>query len=58
MNTLASWYPGDQAVICGFNVLLQVSFVAAIALAIATSVRRNPAVRYWVLCSSLLLLFN
>ena len=56
MNTFVFWYPGDQVVIWGFNVLLQASFVAAIALAIATSMRRNPAVRYWVLCSSLLLL--
>ena len=55
MIALALWNPGDQVLIWGVNVLLQVTLVTAIALVIAVSVRRSPAVRYWVLCSSLLL---
>lgn len=55
MTALNSWNPSDQFVIWGANVLLQVTLVTALALAIAVIVRRSPAVRYWVLCASLLL---
>ena len=55
MTAFAFWNSGDQFFVWGANVLLQVTLVTAIALAIAALVRRSPAVRYWVLCSSLLL---
>lgn len=55
MNALALWNPSDSVMIWGVNVLLQITAVTAIALAIAAFLRRSSAVRYWVLCSSLLL---
>ncbi|MDP6557678.1 MAG: hypothetical protein QGG71_23635 [Pirellulaceae bacterium] len=55
MTAFAFWNSGDQFFVWGANVLLQVTLVTAIAVAIAALVRRSPAVRYWVLCSSLLL---
>ncbi|MHC4404772.1 MAG: M56 family metallopeptidase [Planctomycetota bacterium] len=55
MTALAFWISTDQLFVWGANVLLQVTLVTAVALVIAASVRRSPAVRHWVLCSSLLL---
>jgi len=55
MSSLAFWASSDQFLVWGANVLLQVTLVTAVALVIAAFVRRSPAARHWVLCSSLLL---
>jgi hypothetical protein len=55
MNAFAFWNSSDQILMWGVNVLLQVTLVTAVALAMAAYLRRSPAVRYWVLCSALLL---
>lgn len=55
MITFAFWGLSDQVVIWGASVLWQVTLVTALALSVTWVVRRNPAVRYWVLCSSLLM---
>ncbi|QDV48051.1 M56 family metallopeptidase [Gimesia fumaroli] len=47
--------PGDQLLIGGINVLLQITFVTAVSLLFATCLRRNPAVRYGVLGTALIL---
>ncbi len=46
--------PSDQLLVWAANVLLQVTLVTAVALVVITFVRRRPAVRYWVLCASLM----
>src|SRR5262245_34209304 len=58
MNVRALWDLGDHVVLWSASVLLQASLVAAFALAIGVCVHRRPALRYWVLCSSLLLLLS
>jgi len=55
MTALPFSISGDQLLVWGANVLLQVTLVTALALIAAASVRRSPAVRHWVLCSSLVL---
>lgn len=55
MIALSFWNPSDQVLVCGVNVLLQVSLVLGIALVTAMFLRRNSVVRYWLLCSSLIL---
>jgi beta-lactamase regulating signal transducer with metallopeptidase domain len=47
------WHPGDEIVIWGVNVLLQITIVTALALVIGRCVRRNAAARYCVLFSAL-----
>ncbi len=56
MDEFAFWNLNDQLLIWGANVLLQVTVVSVLALAVAASLRRHPAVRHWVLCASLVLL--
>ena len=51
----ATVFNSDQTLILGVNVLLQVTLLATVALAISLASRRNPAFRYWVLCSALML---
>ncbi|WP_339911256.1 M56 family metallopeptidase, partial [Symmachiella dynata] len=46
--------PSDQLLVWAVNVLLQVTLVTAVALVVIAFVRRRPAVRYWVLCASLM----
>ncbi|TWU05273.1 Regulatory protein BlaR1 [Symmachiella macrocystis] len=46
--------PSDQLLVWAANVLLQVTLVTAVALVVITFVRHRPAVRYWVLCASLM----
>lgn len=50
------WNPGDPLLVAGLNILLQVTFVTAVALMLATFVRRNPTVRNGLLCSALILI--
>ncbi len=50
------WNSSDHVLVWGMNVLLQVTVLTLIALAIASFTRRRPAVRYWVLCSAMLLI--
>ena len=47
--------PGEQLLIGGINVLLQITFVTAASLLIAARLRRNPVVRYGVLGTALIL---
>ena len=49
------WNPGDEILVWALNVLLQVSVVAAAAVAVGRTLRRSSATRYWLLCSALLL---
>src|SRR5205085_479162 len=56
MNTWAFGNPGDHLLIWGVNVLTQLTLVTAVALTISACLRRQPAARYWVLCSGLLLM--
>lgn len=49
------WNPGDPLLVAGLNILLQVTFVTAVALMLAAFVRRNPVVRNGLLCSALIL---
>ncbi len=46
--------PSDQLLVWAVNVLLQVTLVTTVALVVIAFVRRRPAVRYWVLCASLM----
>ncbi|QDT88419.1 M56 family metallopeptidase [Gimesia algae] len=50
------WNPDDLLLTGGMNVLLQVTFVTATALLLALFLRRNPAARYGLLCSALILI--
>ena len=49
------WKPGDLLLLGSMNVLLQVTFVTATTLLLALFLRRNPAVRYGLLCAALIL---
>jgi|GEM_PF-6903841 len=55
MLTFDFWNPGDQFLVAGLNILLQVTFVTVVALMLAAFVRRNPTVRYGLLCAALIL---
>jgi len=55
MTAFAFWNPGDQLIVWGVNVLLQVTLVTVIALACTASIRLSSAARYWLLCTSLML---
>lgn len=55
MNTWIFEILGDSLLLWGVNVLLQWTLVTAAALALCAFLRRQPAVRYGVLCSGLLL---
>ena len=54
MNALVG-NSGDQLLVWSLNVLIQVSFIATLALLIGLALRRSPAARYWLLCSALIL---
>ncbi|WP_417379924.1 M56 family metallopeptidase [Gimesia sp.] len=56
MITFDFWKPGDLLLMGGVNVLLQVTFVTATTLLLALFLRRNPAVRYGLLCAALILI--
>ena len=49
------WSSVDQVLIWCLNIMLQVGFIAALALLVSLSLRRSPAARYWLLCSALIL---
>ncbi|MFH1300918.1 MAG: hypothetical protein ABIK07_07625, partial [Planctomycetota bacterium] len=50
------WKPGDLFLTGSMNVLLQVTFVTALIMVLASFLRRNPAVRYGLLCAALFLI--
>lgn len=55
MIAFSFWSLSDQLLIWEINVLLQVTLITAITLMITAFLRRNPVVRYWMLCASLIL---
>ncbi len=56
MNAFDFWKPGDLLLLGSVNVLLQVTFVTALFLVLAAFLRRNPTVRYGLLCTALMLI--
>ncbi|QGQ32342.1 M56 family metallopeptidase [Gimesia maris] len=56
MNAFDFWKPGDLLLLGSVNVLLQVTFVTALFLVLAAFLRRNPTVRYGLLCTALILI--
>lgn len=53
MNSIALWNIDDRLSIWGANVLWQTTLVTALVLSLALCLRRNPALRYGLLCSGL-----
>jgi len=49
------WNPGDQVLVWAVNVVMQVGVIALLAMLTGITLRRSSAVRYWLLCSSLVL---
>lgn len=52
---MAFWNPGDLLLVGSMNVLLQITLVTAVILLLTPFLRRNPAVRYGLLCAALIL---
>lgn len=58
MNGLDSLPLSDQTSLWMFNVLIQVTILTSLALLIALLFRTRAAMRYWVLCFGLILVFS
>ncbi|HAH46572.1 MAG TPA: hypothetical protein DCM07_17285 [Planctomycetaceae bacterium] len=50
------WSPTDQVILWAFNILIQISFIALVAILAGLVLRRSPAARYWLLCCALFLI--
>ena len=51
-----TWPMSDFAPLLGLNTVWQITIIATVGLAVALTVRRDPIVRYWLLCATLLLI--
>ena len=56
MNAFDFWKPGDLLLMGSVNVLLQITVVTALFLLLTVFLRRNPTVRYGLLCAALMLI--